>query len=100
MSTSCLTNTANPSATALESFCRELCRRSLIGSRRSNPRVKARSSKLLSLHLLEFVVAGAAEAAQQIDRAVDSHFAQLDEALVRLQIGVEDFSGNVFCAID
>jgi len=38
-------------------------------------------------HVLEFVVARVAEAVYQIDRAVDGHFAQFDEALVRLQIG-------------
>jgi hypothetical protein len=41
-------------------------------------------------HFLEFVVTRVAEASQQIDRAVDSHLAQLDKALVRL-----DLSGNV-----
>ena len=47
-----------------------------------------------SPHLIEFVAARGAEALQQIDRAVDGHFAQFDEALVRLQIGVQDFSGE------
>ena len=51
-------------------------------------------------HFLEFVVARVAEALQQIDRAVDGHFAQFDEALVRLQIGVQDFSGDVFGTVD
>ena len=48
-------------------------------------------------HFLEFVVTRVAEASQQIDRAVDSHLAQLDKAL---QIGVEDFSGNVLGTMD
>ena len=46
--------------------------------------------------LLEFVTARMAEAKQQIDCAIDGHFAQLDETLVRLQIGIQDFSGDVF----
>jgi NAD(P)-dependent dehydrogenase (short-subunit alcohol dehydrogenase family) len=57
-------------------------------------------SKLLIPHLFEFVVARVAEALQQINRAVDGHFAQFDKALVRLQIGIQDFSGNVFGAMD
>ena len=58
------------------------------------------SSKLYWPHFLEFVVARVAEASQQIDRAIDGHFAQFDEALVRLQIGVQDFSGNIFGTMD
>src|SRR5712692_9343750 len=58
------------------------------------------SSKLPGLHFLEFVAAHGAEALQQIDCAVACHFAQFDEAPVRLQIGVQDFSGNVFGAVD
>jgi hypothetical protein len=54
----------------------------------------ATMSKLLGLHFLEFVVACAAEALEQIDRAVDGHFAQLDEALVGLQISVPRFFGG------
>jgi hypothetical protein len=55
---------------------------------------------LPSLHFLQFVAARGAEALQQIDRAVDGHFAQFDEAPVRLQIGIEDFSGDVFGTMD
>jgi hypothetical protein len=53
-------------------------------------------SKSLGLHLLEFIAAGVAEVSQQIDCAIDRHFAQLDETLVRLQISVQDFSGDFF----
>jgi hypothetical protein len=45
-------------------------------------------------------VARVAEAVQQIYRAIDGHFAQFDEVLVRLQIGVQDFSGDVFGTMD
>jgi hypothetical protein len=45
-------------------------------------------------------VARVAEASQQIDRPTDCHFTQFDEALVRLQIGVQDFSGNIFGTVD
>jgi hypothetical protein len=51
-------------------------------------------------HFLEFVVARGAEALQLIDRAVDGHFAQFDEAPVRLQIGIEDFSSDFFGTVD
>ena len=59
-----------------------------------------RSSKMYWPHLLEFVAAGVTEVLQQINRAVDDHFAQFDEALVRLQIGVQDFSDNIVGALD
>ena len=62
--------------------------------------IAAQSSKLYWPHFFEFVVARVAEALQQIDRAIDGHFAQFDEALVRLQIGIEDFSGNFFGTVD
>src|SRR5258705_9358096 len=58
------------------------------------------SSKLSSPHLFEFVVARGAKTLQPIDRAVDGHFAQFDEALVGLEIGVQDYSGNVFGTMD
>ncbi|MEA2809944.1 MAG: hypothetical protein QOJ17_4085, partial [Rhodospirillaceae bacterium] len=32
--------------------------------------------------------------------AVDGHFAQFDEALIWLQIGIKDFSGDFFCTMD
>jgi hypothetical protein len=56
--------------------------------------------KVLSQHFLDFVAARVAEALQQIYRALGGHFAQFDEALVRLQIGVQDFSGDVFGTMD
>jgi hypothetical protein len=59
-----------------------------------------RGSKSHWPHLFEFVVACVAEALQQIDRAIDGHFTQFDEALVRLQIGVQDFSNDVFGTMD
>ena len=46
-------------------------------------------------HFLEFVAARVAEVSQHIDRSIDGHFAQFDEALVGLQIGVQDFSDNI-----
>jgi hypothetical protein len=49
---------------------------------------------------LEFVAARVAKASQQIDRAIDGHFAQFDEALVGLQIGVQDFSDHIVGALD
>jgi hypothetical protein len=55
---------------------------------------------LHSLHFLKFVAARGVEALQQIDRAVDGHFAQFDEAPVRLQIGIENFSGDFFGTVD
>ena len=57
-------------------------------------------SKSLSLHFLEFVVARVAEAAQQIERSVNGHFAQLDEVFVRLQIDIQEFSGNFIGTLD
>ena len=45
-------------------------------------------------------MARVAEALQQIYRAIDGHFAQFDEVLVRLQICVQDFSGDVFGTMD
>jgi hypothetical protein len=63
-------------------------------------KVAGRSSKMYWPHLLEFVAAGVTEVSQQINRAVDDHFAQFDEALVGLQIGVQDFSDNIVGALD
>jgi hypothetical protein len=60
----------------------------------------AKISKLPSLHFVEFVAAGVAESSQQINRAIDGHFAQFDEVLVRLQIGVRDLSGDLFSTRD
>jgi hypothetical protein len=56
--------------------------------------------ELLVANVFEFRATRVAKALQQIDRAIDGHFAQFDEALVRLQIGVQDFSGDVFGAMD
>ena len=53
-----------------------------------------------SPHLIKFVVARSTEALQQIDRAVDGHFPQLDEALIRLQVGIEDLSGDFVGTLD
>ena len=58
------------------------------------------SSELYRPHFLEFVAARVAEASQKIDCAIDRHFAQLDETFVRLQISVQDFSGDFFGAMD
>ena len=51
-------------------------------------------------HLFEFPAAGVAEASQQIYLAIDGHFAQFDEALIWLQIGIKDFSGDFFGTMD
>src|SRR5882757_192207 len=97
MSTSSSMSAASSPATAPASFWKSSCRRSAIGSRRSDPRVSASDalrqaraeiavwrSKMDWPHLVEFVAARVAEAKQQIDRAIDGHFAQLDETFVRL----------------
>ena len=63
-------------------------------------KIGERGSKSHWPHLFEFVVACVAEALQQIDRAIDGHFTQFDEALVRLQIGVQDLSSDVFGTMD
>jgi hypothetical protein len=55
---------------------------------------------LLSLHFLEFIAARVTEAVQQIYRAAGSHFAQFDETLVRLELSIQDLSGNFFRAVD
>jgi hypothetical protein len=47
-----------------------------------------------------FLAARGAKALQHVNRAVDGHFAQLDEALIWLQIGIEDFSGDFFGTMD
>jgi hypothetical protein len=55
-----------------------------------------RRLELGSPHLLKFVAACHAELLQQVDRTIDCHVAQFDKAVVRLQIGIQDFSGYVF----
>src|SRR5882724_1964076 len=109
--TSCSMNTASSSTMVPENSCKRSCRRSRIGSRRIalsasagtlGPQIEVagKISKLYWPHPLEFVAAHFAEAPQQIDRAIDGHFAQFDEALVRLQIGIQNFSDNVVGVLD
>ena len=50
---------------------------------------------MLSLYVFKFLPTYAAEFEQQIDRSVARHVAQLNEGLVRLQIGIEDLANNV-----
>src|ERR1700722_3248482 len=57
------------------------------------------TSKLPSLHVLEFLPARNAEFAQQIYGPVLRHFTQFEKAFVRLEIRVQNLSGNVFGAI-
>src|ERR1700754_4162047 len=95
-------NMASSPATAPANSCRSSCRRSRIGSRRSDLEVEpqGRSSKLNRPHFLEFVAARVAEVSQQINRAIDDHLAQFEEALVGLQIDVQDFSDNIVGTLD
>jgi hypothetical protein len=50
------------------------------------------------LYVFEFLPAYAAEFVQQIDRSFARHGLQLNECLVRLQIGIEDLANIVFRA--
>src|SRR5271170_6433125 len=107
-STSSSMNRAGWSATAPANSCRGSCKRSRIGSRQSDPEVSAYHPpdkkeiatadahdrcaaerrlrpELLAAKVFEFLAACRAEAMQQIDRAIDGHFAQFDEVLVRLE---------------
>ena len=52
-------------------------------------------SKLPSFHIFQFFATSGAEFAQNIDSPTIRHVAQLDEGLVRLQIGIQNFAGKL-----
>jgi hypothetical protein len=56
-------------------------------------------SRFLGSHLLEFVATSDTEFAQWIGRSDPRHIAQLNEALVRLQISITDFLDDLLRAI-
>ena len=53
-----------------------------------------------SLQVFEFVPARVREIVPQVDGSMNRHIAQLDEGLVGLQIGIQNFSHDAFRADD
>ena len=56
--------------------------------------------KLSRLHVVKFIVAGRAEAAQQINTAIDSHFPQFEKAFLWLQIGIQNFACDCLSVVN
>jgi hypothetical protein len=69
----------------------------LIGASSSH---RAPVSELLSSERLEFYAANLTEFAKRVDRSAVHHLPQLEEALVRLQIRIENLSSGLFRVFD
>src|ERR1700722_17769892 len=63
-------------------------------TRKEISHVRDATLKLSRLYVFKFIVAGGAEAAQQINGAIDSHFSQFQKARLGLQIGIQNFACN------